>query len=59
MLPRLFAAALLSVAALPASAESFSRISDRSDFIEAVQDTEFRCRSKKMAKSVVAHWAGM
>jgi hypothetical protein len=42
MLPRLFAVALLSVAALPAFAESFSRISDRSAFMETVQDKELR-----------------
>jgi hypothetical protein len=42
MLPRLFAAALLSVAALPAVAETFSRISDRSEFVRTVQDKELR-----------------
>jgi hypothetical protein len=42
MLHRLFATALLSVAALPALAESFSRISDRSDFVQTVQGKELR-----------------
>jgi hypothetical protein len=42
MLHAVFSAALLALVALPASAESFSRISDKSDFIETVTGKELR-----------------
>ena len=42
MLHAVFPAALLALVAVPASAESFSRISDKSDFIETVTGKELR-----------------
>lgn len=42
MLHAVLPAALLSLAALPAAAESFARISDKSDFIETVSGKELR-----------------
>jgi hypothetical protein len=42
MLQSALPAALLTLAALPAAAESFSRISDKSEFIETVSGKELR-----------------
>lgn len=42
MLHTVLTTALLSLIALPAAAESFSRISDRDDFLQAVQGRELR-----------------
>ncbi len=42
LLPAVFIALATVAAALPAAAESFSRISDRSAFVQTVQDKELR-----------------
>ena len=42
MLHAVLSAALLSLTALPALAESFSRISDKSDFLKTVEGKELR-----------------
>lgn len=42
MLHTVLTAALLTITALPAAAESFARISDRTDFIETVEGRELR-----------------
>ncbi|WP_235933091.1 dihydrodipicolinate reductase [Paragemmobacter ruber] len=42
MLNRVFVSALIACAGMPALAEGFSRISDRSEFVQTVQDKELR-----------------
>lgn len=42
MLYHLLPAAFIALAAVPAAAESFSRISDRAAFVQTVQDKELR-----------------